>query len=123
MLGGGREGQAFSPPRYHLQHPRSFASSETGPRYAQGVGAHSVFWSDFRPDRSECAVIASEAKQSRGTWSGLLRCSAPRNDDWRRPAAQLLTYRRQSCASLKPSTSRILRFDKGASNSPISRVT
>src|SRR6202034_1204104 len=44
-------------------------------------------------------------------------------DDWRRPAAQLLTYRRQSCASLKPSTSRILRFDKGASNSPISRVT
>jgi hypothetical protein len=69
MLGGGREGQAFSPPGYHLQHPRSFAGSETGPRYAQGVGAHSVFWSDFRPDRSECAVIASEAKQSRGTWS------------------------------------------------------
>src|SRR5271168_2149514 len=76
MLGGGREGQAFSPPRYHLQHPRSFASGETGPRYAQGVGAHSVFWSDFRPDRSVCAVIASEAKQSRGTWSAprLLDC-------------------------------------------------
>src|SRR5271156_4704161 len=64
MLGGGREGQAFSPPRYHLQHPRSFASSETGPRYAQGVGAHAVFWSDFLSNRTECDVIASAAKQS-----------------------------------------------------------
>src|ERR1700722_19519873 len=36
---------------------------------------------------------------------------------------QPLTCFRQSCASLKPSTSRILRFDKGASNSPIVRVT
>lgn len=37
--------------------------------------------------------------------------------------AQPLTYRRQSCASRKPNTSRALRFDSGASNSPISRFT
>lgn len=33
------------------------------------------------------------------------------------------TYLRQLCCSLKPRTVRILRFDKGASRSPIARVT
>src|ERR1700690_448789 len=32
------------------------------------------------------------------------------------------TYFRQLCCSLKPSTSRALRLDSGASNSPIGRV-
>src|SRR5208337_3684939 len=38
------------------------------------------------------------------------------------PSSAVWTYFRQSCFSLKPSTSRALRFDSGASNSPISRV-
>ena len=40
-----------------------------------------------------------------------------------RPRQPSFTYLRQLCSSLKPRTSRILRFDRGPSNSPISRVT
>lgn len=54
-----------------------------------------------------------------GTTNTRIASRHHRRSSWKRYRG---VYFFQSCSSLKPSTSRILRFDKGASSSPISRL-